>query len=699
MFKIIEKPYNMQQIDEFLDDIGELKTMQGKKRKGEDGFKVYNVPAAFDIETSSFYNNGEKFACMYVWQFGINGRVIMGRTWDEFKKTMKAVKDRYKISRDLRLVVYVHNLSYEFQWIRKHFEWDRVFGLRERDVIEAATTDGFVFRCSYHLSGKNLEKTAEDIQTYKVSKQSGSLDYGAIRHATTPLTADEERYCAFDVLVVMAYIYDQIKIYKGLSWVPLTNTGRVRGYCKKHCLRDGKYQDWNYMHLISGLCIGSVDEYEHLKAAFQGGFTHASCNKVWGIYQNVKSYDFTSSYPTVMLSETFPMSSGIKVRPKNEKEWKHYFKYYHCVFDITIKGLRERVKYEHILSGSKCRNIKGAVYDNGRVVSADRLTTTLTEIDLVSLSKFYEWDSYVVGDMWIYKKGYLPRKFIECVLHFYEGKTTLKGVEGKEQEYQLLKGMLNSLYGMCVTDIVREDVVYNGEEWEAGEKTKGQKERELTVYNNSYSRFLFYPWGVFITAYARQNLYRGILEAGDDYLYADTDSIKIINAEAHQDFIEAYNREIEQKVSRVLSFYKMDPKMASPRTIKGKEKPLGVWDNDGMYKRFKTLGAKRYLYEDAEGLHITVAGLSKQSGGEYISKQDRPFDFFDDGMEIPAEFSGRTTHTYIDYETSGTVVDYTGKKGSFHEMSSIHLEQSPYTMSMSDQFVDFLMDVLYNEHM
>ena len=50
----------------------------------------YNIPASFDIETSSFrtyedeHGQEVKRACMYIWQFGLNGSVIFGRTWDEF---------------------------------------------------------------------------------------------------------------------------------------------------------------------------------------------------------------------------------------------------------------------------------------------------------------------------------------------------------------------------------------------------------------------------------------------------------------------------------------------------------------------------------------------------------------------------------------------------------------------------------------
>ena len=55
-----------------------------KKWTEHDGVCEYlNIPAAFDIEVSSFYtivtdSKGKKVAkkqsCMYIWMFGINGR-------------------------------------------------------------------------------------------------------------------------------------------------------------------------------------------------------------------------------------------------------------------------------------------------------------------------------------------------------------------------------------------------------------------------------------------------------------------------------------------------------------------------------------------------------------------------------------------------------------------------------------------------
>lgn len=81
----------------------------------------------------------------------------------------------------------------------------------------------------------------------------------------------------------------------------------------------------------------------------------------------------------------------------------------------------------------------------------------------------------------------------------------------------------------------------------------------------------------------------------------------------------------------------------------------------------KFLGAKRYIYQDAKGDHITIAGLSKKAGCDYIFSQKEPFEFFNDEMYIPREHTGKLTHTYVDDEVSGFLIDYKGNRRKYYE--------------------------------
>lgn len=48
---------------------------------------------------------------------------------------------------------------------------------------------------------------------------------------------------------------------------------------------------------------------------------------------------------------------------------------------------------------------------------------------------------------------------------------------------------------------------------------------------------------------------------------------------------------------------------------------MGVFEDDGHYKRFICLGSKKYAYEDDDGnLHITVAGVAKKKGAVELQK-------------------------------------------------------------------------------
>ena len=360
------------------------------------------------------------------------------------------------------------------------------------------------------------------------------------------------------------------------------------------------------------------------------------------------------------------------------------------MLNVSVQNLKNIFIYDSYLSESKCKIKREKLITNGRIFSAEYLNTYMTDVDYSIFKRCYSWDRNEIHDLICYPKGYLPKPIIESILALYQDKTTLKDVQGKEVEYLLSKGMLNSIYGMTVTDIVKDEITYE-DEW-------GQEqvsiEEEIERYNSKKSRFLFYPWGVWVTAYARRNLWLGILAIKEDYIYSDTDSIKFFNYSKHEKFIEGYNKLVISKQLKTLDYYNINPELLSPKTVKGTSKPLGVWDFEGLYSRFKTLGAKRYLVEEDNNLYLTVAGLSKMNGINYMINQcnndfTKVFEMFTDELTIPEENTGKNTHTYIDDEITESIKDYNGIEEVITSLSGIHLEEAKYSLSISDYFVKF----------
>lgn len=640
---------------------------------------------------------GQKVAIMYMWQFGIFGVCIVGRTWDEFINVINYLIKALDLGELKRLIIYVHNLGYEFQFLRKRFSWKKVFALAPREPVYALTLDGVEFRCSYILSGYSLAKLGQELHTYHVEKKIGDLDYLLLRHSKTPLSKKELGYGISDVKVVMAYIMECIESDNGITRIPLTKTGYARRYVRNKCWYDGthnNYKKWNYTKFIKGLKL-TPNEYNQLKRGFQGGFTHGNPFYIGKVLEDVTSYDFTSSYPAVMISEQYPMSSGELVEVNSIEELDKYLKYYWCLFDVELFDVQSRLLFDNYISRSRCYQVERPVLDNGRIVSAEHLVTTITGEDWDIIKQFYSWSHARIFNFRIYKKAYLPRDFVLAILQLYSDKTTLKGVEGKEAEYTVSKGLLNSCFGMACTDIVRPEILYTGE-WT--EKVPDLL-KEINKYNKSNSRFLFYPWGVAVTAYARRNLFTGILEFREDYIYSDTDSIKVLHADKHREYIDRYNTNIIHKLTKAMEYHDLPLELIAPKTIKGEEKPLGVWDFDGHYTRFKTLGAKRYMVEYDNGdISLTVSGLNKKVAVPYLlnkyGKKDI-FKAFANNLYIPPDHTGKMTHTYIDDEREGYVTDYLGNTEHYNELSSVHLSAQDYSLSISRDFADYISSVVY----
>lgn len=676
-------------------DVGDMPFIPDMKRNAY----YANIPIAFDIETSSTIID-EKVAFMYLWQMSFNGHPVYGRTWESWERFITYIVDKFCIDDDFRLAIYVHNLAYEFQFIRKFFAWDLVFARQRRKPI-FARCGSLEFRCSYMLSNASLAFVGSKLHKYKIDKLVGDLDYDLVRHSETPLSNEELMYGRNDVLVVTSYVQELIEDEGDITKIPYTSTGFVRNEYRQACFEYGA----EYKTLMKSLQIPHPDFYSQLKRAFMGGFTHASALHVNQILDKVESRDITSDYPTVMCSEReFPMETfryvGNIMLPKLFYE---YINNYCCIFDIEFSQLKPKALQENWLSYSKCITSDDVVRNNGRIVSASKVYTTLTNIDFQIISKFYQWKSIKIGSMWIATKGYLPKPIIETTLKLYGQKTKLKGIKSEETAYMKSKNRLNAGYGMMVTDIAGDLFEYQGETWY---EAYASLQDTVAQYNRDHNRFLYYPWGLWVTALARQRLANAILELGYDYVYADTDSVKFLVSDKynnHAEYFETDDMQVQIKLRKMCAYYNFPISITSPEDMNGVNHPLGIWEIDARYDLFKTCGAKRYIYttkndDGTSKLSLTVSGLRKEPAIEYlILKYSTAWraimDTFGEGFSIPAGYTGKMLLTYIDDEKTFAVEDYNGDELLVNAPSAVHMEAEGYNMSITEEYLRYIQKI------
>lgn len=699
-------------------------------KKGRSGIEYLQLSTAFDIESTSFFrhkasgriintkqsqriarnklaNEWEKIAIMYAWVFAYDGHAFTGRTWEEFELLLNRIIEYHGLGEKRIMVCGIHNLSYEFQFMRFRFVWSSIFAIRERVPLYARTDTGIEFRCTLLLSGYSLAKVGENLQRYHVEKKIGDLDYLKLRHCETPLTDAEWGYIVNDGLVACAYLQEAIEDAKRIVWLPLTKTGYVRKYLRHKCyftksdhVRDYEHKYARYRRVMESCIIGSPEEYEMLKLAFTGAIVH--CNTYYSglLVEDVQSMDETSAYPTQIAIGFFPYGRGVWTMPKDKKEFEYLIAKKACLMDVSFFDIEKSQQFESLISRSKCINEDRFEEDNGRLIRADMIRIVITEVDYAVYKKFYKWKRLKIHRMMVYEKRRLPSEFVDAVLDLYATKTKLKGVEGKESEYLHAKENINSCYGACVTDICRDTAVYENGVWTM---KKCDVQKELDRYNKSKSRFLAYQWGVWITSLSRRALASAIYAIGKesdtecgDYIYSDTDSVKYRNPEKHKDYFIRYNEYMMNELKKASEYHKIPIEKFMPKTIKGEVKPLGVWDFDGNYKRFKSLGAKRYAVEYEDGHHsITIAGVNKRRAIPYIEAHEKDFfDFMHFDYEFVEDCCGKNLHTYIDERMEGELTDYLGNVAHFEELSSVHLMETTYKMTASDDYLHLLDSII-----
>lgn len=602
--------------------------------------------AGFDIETT----RSGKQAYMYHWQFSIGKSVILGRTWDQYHNMMAAVTMWLK-NRKIRLIVWVANLGHEFAFLMYRHHWSSIFAKQACQPLRAVTGP-IEFRECLSISGQGgLAQLAK--KYCKTQKAKGDLDYTIMRNHYTMLTTTEKGYCIADVAILSEFGYAMFHQYcqKPGDKIPMTQTGICRKMVDDAATATGKKSE--IYKQMKTMYPKTADQYNYImNALFRGGYTHAnayyaSSDDVNQVIKNVIGYDYTSSYPAVLLHDMckYPINRFILIRDlktdgKRITDPRLNLDQHALILNITYYGLKPKtlhsIESDHKIIMYGDYAAEGVQLDNGRVIRADKMTVCQTELDYMIYEKFYTWDRIEIINAQVAQKGPLPRYLLQPLLDAYVQKQQLKAQHlDHTVDYKNAKSIVNSYYGMTVQRL-------NFVEWKFDQddnKAPWKTHQSYKPYWKMISDKLLSPYfGIWCTAWARYKLLSVVADLDPDrqhynVIYCDTDSIYMIDTPRNREIIKKHNAWIHGNNA------KLPPECHD----------LGEFDpiDGGAHYEFKTLGAKRYVKLHDGHAEIVCAGMRRGSYERAFAQETPPDDDYCILKIDDRDHPGRKREMYI----------------------------------------------------
>lgn len=699
---------------------------------------------------------------------------------EQLKDFTYGTKKKYPI----RLKMFGFNSPYDLMFVKNFFPNAEPFiGSTPSEAISWNLTPNIEFLDAQALVGnQSLKRTLED---YNIFIPKDGINHDIFRSPDTPLTDIELGYALDDVYYLDKFIENKLEmdkdIYSYVGDLPYTKTQEVVAYmdivktekaeisyedalkifgkkllrCDKKLeykieykgkkiwhngkvwyfkkVKDNKkpfaFTKWAIESDIIKKRVGQnlnnregfEEEYDMLRKAFSGGFTHANVAMLGRIVNNVVCTDLSSAYPSEMLTQKFVYAYDEIVDntdfydPNTRTITNDKYGY---LLDITIKNLKPKRSFGAI-SKHKCDDIDFdednskffeenkydcIEYDNGRVMRAKYLTLHCLDIDINNWSKIYDWDKIIFHKVRRGKKYYLSDTVISTICHFYDFKCEYKTLEAvykndpeKYAYYHakltLSKQKLNSVYGLSVKDRRRFKV---DEQLKLPNQQYTYEELLENFYNKEckYNTLLPYAIGPQVTAYSRRRIFDVVSKIPDDkFVYSDTDSIYYINDEAVNKAIKDYNVLMRADLDASFARNHIDYSKWYKDEAKTKEAFPSKYDIDDPVDGFCTTGAKRYIkfdfLEDGDwDVHATIAGVSKQVARDFFKKHASSIyecrNLFVNKFFIPTDESKKKVHRYVNNDKirtltlpDGCVVEF----GSYVSLFDTSFEIS-YTSTM-----------------
>ena len=388
--------------------------------------------------------------------------------------------------------------------------------------------------------------------------------------------------------------------------IPLTKSRELEKHLAKYNI------GWNK-------CKLTVDKYKFVNACISVPSVVYDYKHLDKTITNVANYDLTSSFVSrCFYSDLFPINDGeilgsisvdkleelintpkriccIKARFNNIIS-NHVFGYFMKEGDKDKAAERNRIEY--------IENEMLAIGSNTSIIAADELVINFVSTEWEIIKQVYTWESIEILDCLVYTTGHFPHRLQTALIDLYTNKKAFKGIEGKENEYLTNKVLFNAAWGNMIKRFHRE----------------GNLEDSIKKYNQS-KRYLFYAWGLTIASLSKVEYWKTIIALGDDFIYGDTDSAKCKNNKRVRKYFKEYNENMKNLIQSECHLFGIKSDVISD---------IGQWTDEGVSKRFKFIGSKKYIAEK-NIIKPTFAGKNIKRLSEYLSQYDE-FEAFNNDM-------------------------------------------------------------------
>lgn len=650
--------------------------------RSKKAFPILSEAIYLDTETSHNFNedDGTGTGWVYQWAFRFCREFAFGRKPTELFEALRKIETVNKLAADgVHCIIYIHNASYDLSYLKDWF-----FRYYDTSTFKMLATSNhhyitfeigpWIVRCSYKLSNRSLAKWGKDLGI-KDRKRTGLIDYNVRRYQDTKLTKRDWVYMFYDVIALEECVLEEMRIeHDNLNSIPLTSTGYVRRDTRKQAAADKKNREEFKRTRLDR------PTYANCRTSFAGGLTHGNRffagKTVRGV---IRHRDFRSDYPSqIRVSTRCPRGKWnllYEWRPSlPEFTWERVdsLKGEYCLLitaiveDLQLRpGVTLPYAQESKFAFAAREDYVADIVDNGRLIrTKGRTTITMTEIDWDILRRQYDMKTTIVKVVYAIAGRY-PQYLMDVTDQYYRGKYEYKQkvkklrasgapdelIRDAEASLAKSKARLNSIYGMCATDVVRISFTMNPAtaEWTHTELTASVIEDALDQYYSKRSSFAEYQHGIYVTALARAELMEYVELIGyKNFLYADTDSIFYISTPEIEERIEQRNKEKYDNAIALGAYIEVD----------GKKITYDAFDlEDEAITAFRFLHAKAYAYETADGeLHTTVAGVAHRDAKGFTREQELgSIDNLKNGMCFRR--CGSTTVTYLEHAPHELEVD------------------------------------------